>query len=71
MNPGFSILEITVGIYGNCVVIISDAIHDLVDSISLGSARSLESKSKQEVDSKIYFGLSSCSFHKANTYLFD
>jgi cobalt-zinc-cadmium efflux system protein len=56
MNLGFSIFEIIGGIYVNSVAIISDAIHDLGDSLSLGSAWYLEKKSKQEADSKFSFG---------------
>ncbi|RYM33516.1 cation transporter [Brumimicrobium glaciale] len=56
MNLGFSIFEIIGGIYVNSVAIISDAIHDLGDSISLGSAWYLEKKSKQKADSKFSFG---------------
>ncbi|WP_107039902.1 cation diffusion facilitator family transporter [Brumimicrobium mesophilum] len=56
MNLGFSIFEIIGGIYVNSVAIISDAIHDLGDSLSLGSAWYLEKKSKQKADSKYSFG---------------
>ncbi|PWH86469.1 cation diffusion facilitator family transporter [Brumimicrobium oceani] len=56
MNLGFSIFEIIGGIYVNSVAIISDAIHDLGDSLSLGSAWYLENKSKQKADSKFSFG---------------
>ncbi|PKR80463.1 cation transporter [Brumimicrobium salinarum] len=56
MNLGFSIFEIIGGIYVNSVAIISDAIHDLGDSLSLGSAWYLEKKSKQSADKKFSFG---------------
>jgi cobalt-zinc-cadmium efflux system protein len=36
LNLGFTILEFFGGLYVNSVAIISDAIHDLGDSLSLG-----------------------------------
>lgn len=56
MNLGFSIFEIIGGIYVNSVAIVSDAIHDFGDSLSLGTAWYLEKKSKQKADSKFSFG---------------
>jgi len=56
LNLGFSIFEIIGGIYVNSIAIISDAIHDLGDSLALGSAWYLEKKSKQGADSKFSFG---------------
>jgi len=56
INLVFSIFEIIGGIYVNSVAIISDAIHDLGDSLSLGSAWYLERKSKQKADSNYSFG---------------
>ena len=45
LNVGFTIFEIVGGIYVNSVAIISDAIHDLGDSISLGMSWYLQEKS--------------------------
>jgi cobalt-zinc-cadmium efflux system protein len=56
LNFGFSILEIFGGIYTNSVAIISDAIHDLGDSFSIGIALLLNKKSKKGPDSQYSFG---------------
>lgn len=56
LNLGFTIFEIIGGFYVNSVAIISDAIHDLGDSFSLGTAWYLDRKSKQTADSKFSFG---------------
>lgn len=36
LNLGFTLLEIVGGIWTNSVAILSDAVHDLGDSLSLG-----------------------------------
>ncbi|MEM1134678.1 MAG: cation diffusion facilitator family transporter [Bacteroidota bacterium] len=56
LNLGFTIFEVIGGFYVNSVAIISDAIHDLGDSLSLGSAWYLEKKSKQKPDNNFTFG---------------
>tara|TARA_R110002050_G_scaffold99409_7_gene206105 strand:+ start:117 stop:1010 length:894 start_codon:yes stop_codon:yes gene_type:complete len=56
LNVGFTILELFGGFYVNSVAIISDAVHDLGDSLSLGTAWFLDAKSKQEANSKFSFG---------------
>lgn len=56
LNLGFTILEIFGGIWTNSVAILSDAIHDLGDSLSLGLAWYLQGKSKQKSDSHYSFG---------------
>ena len=38
LNTGFAILEIFGGIWTNSVAILSDAVHDLGDSLALGAA---------------------------------
>ncbi|MCB0704612.1 MAG: cation transporter [Saprospiraceae bacterium] len=56
LNLAFTVIEIFGGIYTNSIAIISDAIHDLGDSLSLGTAWYLERKSKQEADKHFSFG---------------
>ncbi|MEZ4948541.1 MAG: cation diffusion facilitator family transporter [Saprospiraceae bacterium] len=56
LNIGFTILEFFGGIYVNSVAIMSDAIHDLGDSLSLGTSWYLQNKSKQEADHKFSYG---------------
>ena len=56
LNLGFTIFEIIGGLYVNSIAIISDAIHDLGDSLSLGTAWYLNRKSKQKPDTKFTFG---------------
>ena len=48
LNLGFTILEIIGGLYVNSIAIVSDAIHDLGDSLSLGTAWYLNIKSKKK-----------------------
>ena len=56
LNLAFTILEIVGGIYTNSVAILSDAVHDLGDSFSLGLAWYLDKKSKKSASSKFSFG---------------
>lgn len=56
LNLGFTIFEIIGGFYVNSVAIISDAVHDLGDSLSLGTAWFLEKKSQQKPDKQFSFG---------------
>lgn len=56
LNVGFTILEIVGGLYVNSVAIISDAIHDLGDSLSLGTSWYLQKKSTKERDARFSFG---------------
>src|SRR6056297_1467169 len=56
LNLGFTILEFIGGIYVNSIAIISDAVHDLGDSLSLGTSWYLDHKAQQESDSKFSFG---------------
>jgi len=56
LNLGFTIFEIIGGFYVNSVAIISDAVHDLGDSLSLGTAWYLQKKSHQGRDSRFSFG---------------
>ena len=56
LNLGFTVLEIIGGLYVNSVAIISDAIHDLGDSFSLGVSWYLDKKSKKQADKNYSFG---------------
>jgi cobalt-zinc-cadmium efflux system protein len=56
LNLGFTILEFIGGIYVNSVAIVSDAVHDLGDSLSLGTSWYLDKKSKQKSSSTFSFG---------------
>jgi len=58
LNLGFTILEIIGGFYVNSVSILSDALHDLGDSLSLGISWYLHNRSKKEADNKFTFGYS-------------
>tara|TARA_R110002020_G_scaffold419084_2_gene628317 strand:+ start:4149 stop:5033 length:885 start_codon:yes stop_codon:yes gene_type:complete len=56
LNLGFTILEIIGGLYVNSIAIISDAVHDLGDSLSLGTSWYLDRKSHKESNDKFSFG---------------
>lgn len=56
LNVGFTILEAVGGLYVNSVSILSDALHDLGDSISLGLSWYLDKKSKKQADKHFTFG---------------
>jgi len=56
LNLAFTILELFGGYYVNSVAIISDAVHDLGDSLALGTAWYLDKKSKQKSNSNFSFG---------------
>lgn len=56
LNFGFTILEFFGGMYVNSVAIISDALHDLGDSLSLGLSWYLDVKSQQGANSTFTFG---------------
>ncbi|WP_159799569.1 cation diffusion facilitator family transporter [Flavobacterium sp. MK4S-17] len=58
LNLGFTVLEIIGGFYVNSVAIISDALHDLGDSLSLGIAWYLNEHSRKKPDNKFTFGYS-------------
>lgn len=58
LNFAFTILEIFGGIWTNSTAILSDALHDLGDSISLGLAWIMDRYSKKEADHKFTFGYS-------------
>ena len=56
LNLGFTVFELIGGYYVNSVAIISDAIHDLGDSLSLGTSWYLDHKSKQSPTQVFSFG---------------
>ena len=56
LNLGFTIFELIGGFYVNSVAIMSDALHDLGDSLSLGTAWYLDHKSRQGADRRFSFG---------------
>ena len=56
LNLAFTILEVIGGLLTNSVAILSDALHDLGDSISLGLSWYLDRKSKQGRTEQYSFG---------------
>lgn len=56
LNLVFSIVEAIGGILTNSIAIISDSIHDLGDSISIGISYLLENKSRKKPDKQYTYG---------------
>jgi cobalt-zinc-cadmium efflux system protein len=56
INLVFTLIEVVGGLLTNSVAILSDAIHDLGDTLSLGVSWVLEKISKKEPDEKYTFG---------------
>lgn len=56
LNFSFSIFELFGGLFTNSVAILSDAIHDFGDSISIGFSYVLERISKRKPDNKYTYG---------------
>ncbi len=56
LNISFSILEFFGGLFTGSIAILSDAIHDLGDAISIGLSFGLEKKSKRKPDEKYTYG---------------
>ena len=56
LNAGFSIIEFIGGYYTNSVAILSDAVHDLGDSMALLMAYMLEKYSTKKPDEKFNYG---------------
>ena len=56
LNLGFAIFEIFGGLFTNSVAILSDAIHDLGDALSIGLSYFLEKKSKKPPTSLYTYG---------------
>ncbi len=58
INLSFTLLEIVGGLYVNSVAILSDALHDLGDTFSLGLSWFLNEHSKKKPNNKFTFGYS-------------
>lgn len=56
LNLGFAIFELFGGLFTNSVAIMSDAIHDIGDALSIGVSYFLEKKSKKQADNKYTYG---------------
>ena len=56
LNAGFALLEIAGGLWTNSVAILSDALHDLGDSLSLGLAWMLDEVADKERDERYSYG---------------
>ncbi len=56
LNLSFSIFEFVGGIFTGSVAILSDAIHDIGDAMSIGLSYFLEKKSKQQPDDTYTYG---------------
>lgn len=56
LNVSFSIFEIIGGIFTNSISILSDAVHDFADAISIGISYFLEKKSKHKPDENYTYG---------------
>ncbi len=56
LNLSFSLIELVGGIFTGSVAIISDAVHDVGDAVSIGISYLLERKSKKAPDENYTFG---------------
>lgn len=56
LNTFFALLEIAGGLYTNSMAILSDAVHDLGDSLSLGFAYYFQKKSQKKRDQDYTYG---------------
>lgn len=56
LNLAFSVLEFFGGIFTGSVAILSDALHDLGDAVSIGISYCFEKKSKKQPDDKYTYG---------------
>ncbi len=56
LNLSFSIFEFIGGIFTGSVAILSDAVHDIGDAVSIGISYFLEKKSKKQPDNTYTFG---------------
>jgi cobalt-zinc-cadmium efflux system protein len=58
LNTFFAVIELIGGIYTNSVAIMSDALHDFGDSLSLGTAWYFQKKSRRERSEHYTYGYS-------------
>lgn len=56
LNLGFTLLEVIGGLWTNSLAILSDSVHDLGDSISLGLAWYLDRYSRRDRDERFSYG---------------
>ena len=56
LNTAFALVELVGGLYTNSVAILSDALHDFGDSLSLGLAHYFEKKSSRRRDEDFSYG---------------
>jgi cobalt-zinc-cadmium efflux system protein len=56
LNLGFAVFELVGGLYTNSVAVLSDALHDLGDSLSLGTSWYFQKKSQQKRDTQFTYG---------------
>ncbi len=56
INLGFAFVELIGGVFVNSIAILSDAVHDFGDSLSLGIAWYLHDKSKKKSNEKYSYG---------------
>jgi cobalt-zinc-cadmium efflux system protein len=56
LNLGFTVVEIVGGLWTNSIAILSDALHDLGDSFTLGASWLLQRKSRQGRDERYSYG---------------
>ena len=56
LNIGFSIYELLGGFFTNSISIMSDAIHDFGDALSIGISLALEKISKKKPNEKYTYG---------------
>ena len=56
LNLTFSVFEFIGGVVTGSVAIVSDAVHDIGDAVSIGISYFLEKKSKKQPDEKYTYG---------------
>jgi cobalt-zinc-cadmium efflux system protein len=56
LNLGFAVVELVGGLFTNSVAILSDALHDFGDSVSLGVAWALQKRSGRGRDARFSYG---------------
>ena len=56
LNIAFSVFELVGGMITGSIALISDAVHDFGDGISIGASWFLEKKSRKEPDERFTFG---------------